>query len=352
MLRINQNGDYASGVLNVGGFSETYVKNPDLNYFGTNDSLVLNLDNSIKRLLPNATLLVTDTFSYTPLPPGFVNAAAGTSPNDPGNLQNIYAQGVQGFRTNNLTNNGTVSTTYATTASTSLNASYNYAIIRFGSSEQQSASLFDTTSQTGTVGGTARLSGVDTLNVKYAHTQTEFTAGDASSSTSPDASFITDSAMMGWSRTLTPNFSAEVGGGGILIDPGITTYAANAALITNFLNNIATVSYSRSAFPIYYASAPIVLAGDLFSLSAVHKIDQHWQVSESANYSHSSGGSGLNALTRDSYFAAIYIDYWVTSIWSTSLGYDYTNFSSESGGLVQTDYDRHVIMLSIRATWR
>jgi hypothetical protein len=345
MLRVNHNGDHASGFLNVGGFSETYIKNPDLNYLGTNDSLSLNLDNSIKRLLPNASLSVMDTFSYTPLPPGFVNPAAGTSPGAPGNIQNVYAQGILGFRTNNLINNGTVSTSYATTASTSLNASYNYAILKFkGSpSSRGGTGLFDTTNQTGTVGGTARLSELDTLNVKYSHVQTEYTRSSTSSL------FKTDSATIGWSRTLTPNLSAQLGGGGILISPGLTTYAANAALIMNFLNNSATISYARSAFP-SFVNAGEPLIGDVFSLSAVQKIDQQWQLAETANYAHSSGGGGLNAVTYNTYFASVGLDYWVTRIWSTALTFDYIKYNSEFGS-VKSDWDRQVITLSVRATW-
>jgi hypothetical protein len=343
MLRVNHNGDYASGVLTVGGFSETYIKNPGLNYLGTNDSLSLNLDNSIKRLLPNASLRIVDSFSYTPLPPGFVNPAAGTSPGAPGNIQNVYAQGILGFRTNNLINNGTVSTSYATTASTSLNASYNHTILRFeGSPSQGFTNLFNTTTQTGKVGGTAKLSGLDTLNINYSHTQFEFSRGSTSSL------FKTDSATIGWSRTLTPNLSAELGGGGILISPGLTTYAANAALIMNFLNNSATISYSHSAFPNFIGGG--ILIGDVFSLSAVQNIDRQWQLTETANYLHSSGGSGLNALTRDSYFASVDIQYWVTRIWSTALSYDYLKFNTQFGS-VKTDFDRHVITLSVRATW-
>jgi hypothetical protein len=353
MLRVNRNGDYASGFLNVGGFSETYIRNPDLNYLGTNDSLFLNLDNSIKRLLPNATLNVIDTFSYTPLPPGFVNPAAGTSPGAPGNIQNVYAQGFLGFRTNNLMNNGTVSTSYAMTASTSLNASYNNTIIRFGSSPStQGLTLFNSTNQTGTVGVTARLSGLDTLNIIYAHTQTDRTP-TSSSSNFPSSSFIIDSATIGWSRILTSNFSAELGGGGILISPGITTYAANAALIMNALNNSATISYSRSAFPNFVGangSGGGILIGDVFSLSAIQKIDRQWQLAESASYAHTSGGSGLNPLTYDSFFAGGDIQYWMTSIWSTALSYSYTKFTNEFGS-VKTEYDRQVVTLSVRAIW-
>jgi hypothetical protein len=345
MVRVTRNGDYASGVLNVSGFSETYIRNPNLNYLGTNDSLSLNLDNSIKRLLPNASLSVMDTFSYTPLPPGFVNPAAGTSPGAPGNIQNVYAQGIIGFRANNLMNSGTVSTSYATTASTSLNASYNNAILKFKGSPSSTGStgFFDTTSQIGTMGGRARVSELDTLNFGYSHAQIEYTTSSTSSL------YKTDTATIGWSRTLTPNLSAELGGGGILISPGLTTYAANAALIMNFLNNSATISYARSAYPSFQVSgAPLIT--DMFSLSAVQKIDRQWQLAESANYAHSVGGSGLNALTYNTYFASVGLDYWVTSIWSTTLSYDYMKYNTELGSL-KTDWDRQVITLSVRATW-
>ena len=301
MLRVNHNGDYASGVLNVGGFSETYVKNPGLNYFGTRDNLSLNLDNSIKRLLPDASLRVIDNFSYTPLPPGFVNPTAGTSPSDPGNIQDVFAQGLLFRRTNNLRNTGIVSTSYATTASTSLLASYNHSLLHFAGSPstQGGSNLFNMTTQTGTVGGTARVSELDTLNVNYSHAQTEFTRSSISSL------FKIDTATTGWSRVLTPNLSAQLGGGGILINSRQPTYSANAALIMNFSNNSATLSYSHSAFPSFVGVAPIVVVGDVFSLSAVQKIDRQWQLAETANYAHRSGGSGLNTLTFDSYSASV-----------------------------------------------
>ncbi|OAI47823.1 hypothetical protein AYO43_03900 [Nitrospira sp. SCGC AG-212-E16] len=348
MLRLNRNGDYASGFLIVGGFSETYVKNPDLNYLGTNDRLSLNLDNSIKRLLPNASLSVFDNFSYTPLPPGFANPAAGTSPSDPSNIQNVYAQGFLGARTNNLINNATASTSYATTASTSLNASYTYAIIRFGSSPStQGLNLFNTTSQIGTVGGTAQLSMADTLSVKYSHVQTESTPNSPSSSVTSTL-FKIDTATIGWSRTLTPNLKAEVGGGGILVNSVQASYAANAALRMNYLINTATISYAHTAFPTFYGGG--VLIGDSFALSATQRIDRQWQLTESASYAHTSSANGLNPLTYDSYVAGGDIQYWVTSVWSTTLSYSYAKFSTKSGS-VTTDFDRQVIMFSVVATW-
>jgi len=347
MLRVVHNGDNASGVLNLGGFSETYVKNPGLNYFGTRDSLSLNLDNSIKRWLPDASLRVKDFFSYTPLPPGFDNPEAGTSPGDLSNTQDVFAQGLLFRRTNYLRNNGIVSTSYATTASTSLNATYSNAIIRFKGAApltQGGTNLFDATTQTGTVGGTTRLSELDTVNVNYSHAQTEFTR------TSQSSLFKIDSATTGWSRTLTPNLSAELGGGGILINSRQTTYAANAALIMNFLNNSATISYSHSAFPMFIGRAPTVVVGNVFLLSAVQKIDRQWQLSEVVSYAHRSGGSGISAVSFTSYRAGVDIYYWVTSIWSTALSFDYMKFTLESGS-VTSDIDREAITLSVRANW-
>jgi len=352
MIRANHNGGYVSGFLNVGGFIETYAKNTELNYVGTNGTLFLNLDNSIKRLLPNASLSVTDSVRYTPLPPGIVNPVAGTSPSDPANEQNIYAQGFLAFRTNNLVNSSNVSATYATTASTSLNASYTYSIIRFESSPTtQGVNLFNTTAQIGTVGGTARLSELDRLNLTYTHVHSEATPISPSSS-SPSNLVTIESTTLGWSRALTPNLSATIGGGGILIDLNpeqTTTYAANAAIIANFLNNSATISYAHTAFPTFYGGGGARI-GDVFLLSAIQKIDPQWQLAESVSYAHSatSGVSGLNATWFDSITAGGDIQYWATSIWSTSLGYNYTNFTTNSGSL---DFDRHVITLSVRATW-
>ena len=351
-IRVDHSGEYASGTLNLSGFSETYAKNTNLNYLGTNDSLFLNLDNSIKRLFPHASLRIMDTFSYTELPPGLVNPIAGTRPSDANivvdpnipNSDNVFAQGLQFQRSKNLINTGTVMTSYATTNLTSLNASYSYAIIRFnGSSSTQGLSLFDATTQTGTVGGTVRLSDLDTLNLTYSQGQTESTRSGISSF------FKVDSAILGWSRLLTSNLSAQVGGGGTMVSSGYTTYIANASLVMNFVNNSATMSYARTVVPSFVGAGEPLVA-DRFSLSSVQKISRQWQVAESASYVHTTRAGGVNALTYDSIVAGGDIQYWLNSIWGTSLSYNYMKFISESGS-VKTDFDRHVMMFSVIASW-
>ncbi|MGQ0665555.1 MAG: hypothetical protein ACT4O4_00830 [Nitrospiraceae bacterium] len=349
MLRVNHNGDYATGFLDAEGFIETYVNNPDLNYLGANGTLILNLDNALKRLLPNASVLIADAVSYAPTPPGFVNPAAGTSPGAPSNIQDVFAQGILFSRTNRVTNSGILSMTYATSPTTGLSASYRNAILRFPESPSTPqggtpVSLFDTTTHTGRIGGNAQLSGVDTLNVNYSHTQSEFTDGSTSS-----FSVNNDVATIGWSRNFSPNVSASVGGGGIFLDPGGTTYAANAALVLNFTNTRATLSYERLPFP-SFAGVPTNVIADVILLSAVQQIGLHWQLTGVANYSHGSGESGIDSIRYDSYSGAVDLVYLITRVWSMALGYSYMKFDQEFAA-TKIQFDRHAATLSLRASW-
>src|SRR6185295_14870204 len=96
----------------------------------------------------------------------------------------------------------------------------------------------------------------------YAHVLAESTpistSSSSTSSSSTSSSFTIESATIGWSRILTPNLSTSLGGGGILINPGhTTTYAANAAMIMNFLNKRATISYAHSAVPSFYGGGGV-----------------------------------------------------------------------------------------------
>jgi hypothetical protein len=339
MLLVNHNSEYAAGVLNVGGFGEVYVNNPDLNYLGTKNDLFLNLDNSIKRLLPKASLRVTNDMRYAPTPPGFSSVAAGTSPGAPVNVPNVFAQGILIQRINTFADNGAVSASYATTASTTVDASYAFGILRFGSSPTPTpVTLFDTTTHTGTVGGTVQLTSRDILSPKYSYMHTGF------SNSSTSSSVQVNTATLKWSRTLTPNLIAELGGGGLIIDPGLTTFAANAALIMSSQNNSATISYARTAVPSFQL-AGVVLVSDIFSLSAIQNLDQRWQLVESANYAEGFG-SGIK---YHSYVASVDLNYWVTQIWSMALSYDYmkSDFDSPTTDRV---WARNAVTLSVRAS--
>ena len=343
-LRIKHSGDYLTGVLDAGGFNETYVNNPDLNFFGSTGNLSLNLDKSIKRLLPNASLRIDDYVRYTPLPAGLASSAPGTSPGAPVNQNTAFAQGLLAQRTNNVINGGTAVMGYDTTASTSVNASYSYALLRYGSSPVTSqVTLFDTTTQTGAVQGIAKLSGLDTVNVKYSHTQSQFSSNATSSL------FKADTATLGWSRTIAQGLTAEVGGGGIIISPGFATYAANAALILRSQSNSVTLSYARTAFP-SFTGVGAMIVGDMFTFSAVQNLGLQWQLVEAGGYAHSSGGGGNTAITYDTYSASVDLYYWISRNWSTALSYDYLNYYANTAGTTIA-FPRSVVALAIKAVW-
>jgi hypothetical protein len=312
----------------------------------------LNLDKSIKRLLPNASLSLSDYVRYTPTAPGFSAPLAGTSPGSPVNIQNVYAQGLLTSRVNNVVNTANASGSYTITPLTSLNASYSYMILQFGSSPiTQTTQLFDTTTHNGTVGAKTQVTALDSLLVNYSYSQSELVPHASTASTAQTFAqlFRSQSATLGWSRIFTPSITAQVGGGIIVIDPGITTYAMNASMVLNTPNNIATISYNRSAYP-GFLGVPVPLISDVLSLSAIQKLALDWELNETATFSHlASAGSGPVAITYNSYFAGIDLYYWITTMWSTALSFDYMNFDSETAG-VKSNFDRYAVTFSIKAT--
>src|SRR5215831_1374508 len=93
-------------------------------------------------------------------------------------------------------------------------------------------------------------------------------------------------------------FFSYIAGVTILIGPGITMHAANSTLILNTPNRTKTISYARSASP-SFVGAGVHVTSDIVSLIVIQKITQQWQLAESANYTHSSGGSDPTAITFD-----------------------------------------------------
>jgi hypothetical protein len=351
-LRVNHNGEYLTGYLDIGGFYESYARNSDLNFFGTADSLFLNLDNSIKRLLPNASFIITDSVRYTPTPPGFVNPIAGASPSSPANLQNSYAQGLLSYRTNNLTNTLSALASYSLTPTTTLNASYTNSFLKFGSSQlSPGIVLFDSTTHAGTMGVSTKVTSLDTMALSYSHNEFTFKPSSSTASTSSTGSgtFKSNTAILTWTRNLTPYLTTTIGGGGIVIDPGITTYALNAALVLATPNNTATISYSRSAQP-GFIGVGVPVISDSVTLSALQKLALQWELSETAGYTHASSADDPASVRFDSYYAAVDLYYWITKIWSTALSVDYMKFDQTFTG-TEVNWDRYTVTLSLKATF-
>ncbi len=94
----------------------------------------------------------------------------------------------------------------------------------------------------------------------------------------------------------------------------------------------------------------VPVISDAVSLTAIQKLARNWELDETANYSHSSGGSGPTAIAYNSYFAGIDLYYWITKIWSTALSFDYMNFDQQFG-TTKSNFDRYAVTFSVKATW-
>ena len=123
-------------------------------------------------------------------------------------------------------------------------------------------------------------------------------------------------------------FFTYIAGASILISPGLTTHAANAALIWNTPNQTAMISYAHSACP-SVGGAGVPVTSDTVSLIASQKMAQQWQLAEGANYAHRSGGSEPTAIMFHIHPATVDVYYFVTRIWPTVLCFDYINFNQE-----------------------
>src|SRR5215471_12195745 len=85
-------------------------------------------------------------------------------------------------------------------------------------------------------------------------------------------------------------FFSYIAGVSILISPGLTMHATNATLILDTPNRTNTISYARSASP-SFVGAGVPVTSVIVSLIVIQKIAHQWQLAESGNDAHSSGGS-------------------------------------------------------------
>jgi hypothetical protein len=196
---------------------------------------------------------------------------------------------------------------------------------------------------------TTQVTPLDALNANYSHLQYDFAPHTGTASSSPSSSFVSNTATLGWTRTITPYLAGSVGGGLIVIDPGVTTYAVNATIRLNTDNNSATLNYARSAFP-SFVGIGVPLISDVVTLSAIQRLALNWELNETAGFSHSSGGSGATTTKYETYFGGVDLYYWITRIWSVALSFDYMNYHTEFG-TSKSFFDRYASTLSLKATF-
>lgn len=368
---IPRTGGLVTGSLQLGGIAEYYAKHPELNYIGGNVGGFLDLTRLVQQAVPRMTLLVSDSFTYTPQPPAFlaggaVNAAGDPADQDPANA---FARGLQVQRVNTITNSASVISTYAVTPALSLYMNASHAFQRYGATPgaQEVASLVSTDSRSFSTGPQISLSPNETVRILLTHNRTDFLGGQTSEF---PPYFETNGGLIAYRRPLfTP---AIIGFASVSVQEVIPShslqYTGSASVTWTRFPDTVSLSYSRQVAPNFLTvGAPIIT--DLVSLGVTRTLGPRLSASLSANYSRSQSiGAALpegvpNAPTDfsfDSYLASASFIYRVAPGLLISGNYLYSFFQSEgltpAGGVIgvtgeQITFDRHMILIQLQKVW-
>lgn len=345
-VSVLHNGRLVSGTVQAGLSGARYVNNPGLSYVGVNTGLNLNLSEAVKRIIPNATLLVSDSFTFTPVLPSFI------FPNDEGNVEGVNLRGIQPARAMAYSNNATATGSYAITPRVSLTTSYMHSLVIFGTqfSAPSVGGFFNTTMQMITEGAQVNISPTDSLNVNYMYSLVDFKGG---ATFGGNSSFTSQGGTIGWSHTLTPSLKTNLVAGATVVSPGTPSQAMAYTGIATLTGTHQTatwfLSYNRAVSPSFFiAAVPIV--NDMVMASVSHPITARLSGSGTASYAHGNSiESGGGRLSFDSYQASLGLQYKITRTVTANTTYSHSLFFSELAG-ARSEFDRNQVMFTISGT--
>jgi hypothetical protein len=356
-LSVQHKGRVIEGSLVGTVMGEIYALNPGLNYIAPSGTLNLNLDQVVGRIDRRLKLIVTDSFTYTPRPPGFLSPDTGSVvPQD-------FVRGIQTMRANSITNIGTVAGSYGLTSASNLLASYTHMYMRFGNfflppgttlgtTETQpspqilpcGSPFFTTTMQILTVGPEIKVTPRDIATLSFQGMDMEFEANCTA------FAFQTKGGLLGWKRKLTQQWSVSGSGGLTILTPGNNLqYLANGAVEWKHRDTSATLSYSRTIFPSFFIAAAPLLS-QVIALSGKHKVSEALSLTASANYALNETIEGP-LFKFESYAATIGMTYTISRTVSASASYLHSEFVQGVSDS-QFSFDRDVLQVTLRKEWR
>jgi hypothetical protein len=337
-LRVEHLGKYFDGKIDGGATAEQYVKNAGLSYVGFNGGVNLTLDKAIQQVFRNATLTVGDSFNYTPQPPAFLAPGTGAA------LPETFIRGIQAARANSFTNMAKAEGSYIITPRLAMQGIYTHSYMRFGNAfvSPEFGQFFTTTFQTVNAGPRYQLTRVDTVTVNYQYQQAEFNLFPG---------FTSNGGTVAWIRQITPNLKGSIQGGATLIS-GISSpqYLADALIEWTGKQTNAALHYSRVVTPSFFI-AGVPLVNDLVNATATYSFTTRANATLGLNYAKSAAAGGVFPLSFISYGATAGLNYTLTRLVSLSATYGYSEFKTDFMGF-KSDFDRNVVMFSIKAEWR
>lgn len=347
-LRVVHRGQLVEGTVGGGLTAEAYVKNPGLNYVGTNAVINLNLDGAMNKLVRGLGLTISDRYRYTPQPPAF---AASTGSDE---LPDSVVIGIQARRANSTINAGNVAMSYAVSPRLSFSSTYADLRRQFGSQSsiptagiQQNSlltNLIDTTFQTVTSGPVLKVSPIDTVTLFHQYQKGTFDVQGSKSD------FSTQGAVAGWTREVTPTVTASMTGGvAVFSNTNNLQYVGSASLLWDGQDSSLMLSYKRMIAP-NFSGAAVPLLSQVVAATATHHVTRDFSVILNGRYGNNQSIPDSSLAEYKSYSVTPSAQYKVNRAMTATLSYTYSLFDRTVSSQ-ESSFHRNIVMLRIFAEW-
>ncbi len=347
--RVSFSNDLVDGTLRASAISGIYVRNPELNYIGTQTGFDVMLDKFAERIVRGLGLRTNGMVGYFPEQSAFVTPDSGESD---------FLRGIQARRNNALNATSMVQGTYAVSPLVQLNSSYSFQTMRFfgqsTSSEPSTLiSLFDTTVHGITAGPSYHLSPGQTIGASYSYRQVTFgpsTSGPGSGSSVGGGTSTIQGGVLTWKSALTSELTAELSPGASVstATPDNLIWTVRASLTWVGLQKSATIAYSRGLYPSFAAQASLMVS-DVINGSVSYNFTPKWSVTLGANYAVNSR-SGETSLRFESIGANGTLRYNLSQGVFATISGSHNDFAIEREGST-TKYQRQTGMIALTAEW-
>lgn len=368
-LLVQRLGSLVGINFGIGLLAQYYAVNQGLSYVGVNTNAIFDITQIGRQVFPRIkNLQVTESFSYSPIPPSFLSGDQSLSqaldPNSTQAIADQYIRGLQAFRINTYTNMTGVSGVAPISPSIEFRAAYTYSFIKFGTPfvAGSSGDFFPSTSHLATAGPTFTVTAQDAISVNGIYQRTEYN----------QETYSAPGASIAWARQWNPQLRSFLMGGAQYIQVestanGVTAqqddiaYLAQAALVYTRGSTIATFNYSAGVYPSYFVQSGPLLS-NLVTVTVWHRLTNQLGFTVSGNYSKNeplkdSPGGLSDQLKFESYSATVGLSYLITRNLAASItetfgyfkGAGPGAFGSVGGSGAGDEFTRNAVTLSITA---
>lgn len=360
-LFIQDSREFGSTTVNLGATAEYFVVNSGLSYVGFNGGIASNLSPLVQRYVYGATLRISEAYTYTPNPPGFLAGNQNYFGIISGDItdrlpvSDEYVRSLQAFRVNTRSNTVRLRGSIPLGATSDLHASYAYATTSFGNQfvqPQQNfrAILTDVSTHAATIGPTVRLSPVDSLFGTYAYTET-----------TGQVVFSTHTASGGWVHSLSQALLSRISGGVSFLhqegDTSRVTYTSGASISWVGGRTNATLAYNAGVFPSYITAGGALLTNSV-SAAVSHQLTSELYGNVGGSYGRDvsiiSSGSQRD-LSFESVHAYARLNYLVMREAALGLNYSFSYNDGTFNAASPSERDtivRHAVTLTLSKYWQ